>query len=159
MADKKKGGVKAFIGNYEVNVLSGFRIVFPARFRNLLGSQIVLTKGIDSNLYVFEISRWQTLIAPLTSRSMLNRNVRAMLRYLVAHAFLLDLDSQGRVVIPNSLRELGNKTLEVGDKLVVAGLYNWIEIWRKDDWNNAMERLKRDVVDIADLLDNQGLGE
>ncbi len=146
--------VSQLLGNHTIKILRGFRIVLPAPYRLFLQNSFVLTKGLERNLYIFDNQRWKKLLEPLSKGNFLNSKLRTLLRYLAAHAFVITPDSQGRFIIPKALREFPSQPIQPGDTLIVAGLINWLEIWRIDDWDKTINDLRANVSDIADLLAN-----
>ena len=152
------GNTHAFLGNFPLKVLSGYRIVLPAPYKKVLNTGVVLTKGLENNLYVFDLNNWQKIISPLTNANFLHTNIRKLLRYLSAWAFILEPDKQGRIVIPQPLRSIGNHPIKAGDSLIMAGIYNWAEIWREPDWYEHTTKLKKSIHqlsdDVAKLIDS-----
>jgi len=141
------------LGNYEVKLSKGFRLTLPSPYRDILGNKIILTKGIENNLYIFDIARWEKLLKPVTNRSFLNANVRKFLRYLMSQAFVVNVDKLGRFVVPPALRDVEGIDLGQDTTLILAGLYNWVELWSKDAWNKSLKQASKQVGNLADLLD------
>lgn len=150
----KHGDKAKLIGEYTGKVVSGHRIALPAALRKLLGNSFVMTKGYEGCILVVPSTSWERLIEPMESRSFLDRNVRDSLRFLVGSAFEVQGDVQGRVVVPESLREYA-KT-QYSDKrdteVVFVGLVNWVEVWEKSKWEERNMYLEENADGIAQEL-------
>ncbi|MCC7304388.1 cell division/cell wall cluster transcriptional repressor MraZ [bacterium] len=150
----KSGDNAKLIGEYSGKVVSGHRIALPAALRKLLGSSFIMTKGYEGCILVVPMTSWEKLMEPMESRSFLDRNVRDSLRFLVGSAFEVQGDVQGRVVVPETLRDYA-KT-QYSDKreteVVFVGLVNWIEIWEKGRWEERNAYLEENADGIAQEL-------
>lgn len=150
----KNGDNKKLIGEYSGKVVAGHRVALPAAFRKLLGNSFVITKGYEGCLLVVPSSSWEKLIEPMESRSFLDRNVRDSLRFLVGSAFDAETDSQGRVVLPETLRTYGSLSFidRKDTEVVFVGLVNWIEVWEKSRWTERNTYLEDNADGIAQEL-------
>jgi MraZ protein len=150
----KTGGDQKLIGEYTSKIVAGHRVSLPSALRKQLGKAFVLTKGYEGCLLIVPTQSWEKLIAPMESRSFLDRNVRDSMRFLVGSAFDATCDTQGRVVVPESLRKYADtEFVEKFDKEVVfVGLMNWIEIWEKKRWATRSEYLETNADSIAQIL-------
>ena len=144
--------VAGFIGNYELRISNGFRVSIPPSFKGRLGTSLVITKGLEGNLYIFSPKEWEKILKPIMDRSLFNRNVRYMLRYLFSQAFELQIDKLGRIVLPSQLRAIDGLDLKVGDILVAAGMYRWIELWPLKSWQSNMKQVAKKVDSLSDLI-------
>ena len=142
-----------YTGEYTAKLVSGYRIVIPPTFRKQLGNEFIITKGYEGSLVVVDKIRWERLIAPLREASFLNRNSRDTLRFLVASAYSIKADMQGRLVVPQALREYaGFTSLYVGKPTTIIGVYNWIEIWQTERWLQHKEYIETNADGIAQEL-------
>lgn len=150
----KTGGDTKLIGEYTSKVVAGHRVSLPVALRNQLGKSFVITKGYEGCLLIVPTKSWEKLIAPMESRSFLDRNVRDSMRFLVGSAFEVAGDAQGRVVVPESLRKYANiEFAEKSEKEVVfVGLMNWIEVWEKKRWDDRSTYLEANADTIAQTL-------
>src|SRR3989338_3463763 len=119
-----------FIGEYTVSMDNKGRIAIPARFSSVLNAAAVITRGLDKSLFIYSKSEWEKIAQKLASLPLSQANSRAFSRLMLAGAYELEFDKQGRVNIPDSLRQFGSLT----KKVVVAGLYNRIELWDEKAW-------------------------
>lgn len=140
-----------FIGEYKVSMDSKGRIAVPAKFRQLLNNtSAVVTRGLDKSLFLYPKVEWEKIAEKLSNLPLSKSNSRAFSRLMLAGAFDVEIDKQGRMMIPEYLRKFSNLTKRV----VVAGLYNRIEIWDEEEWEIYKANTERESTSIA-----EGLGE
>ena len=139
-----------FMGTYGHSIDAKGRVIVPAKFREVLGDSFVVTLGLDGCLFVYPEEEWEDFVKQLKELPG-SKEARKLQRYFMAGAAPCDVDKQGRVLIPSSLRE------KVGlDKDVVfVGVMIKIEIWSKERWedNNDFDN----VDDIAEHMSEFGL--
>ena len=139
-----------FMGTYGHSIDAKGRVIVPAKFREVLGDSFVVTLGLDGCLFVYPEEEWEDFVKQLKELPG-SKEARKLQRYFMAGAAPCDVDKQGRVLIPSSLRE------KVGlDKDVVfVGVMSKIEIWSKGRWedNNDFDN----VDDIAEHMSEFGL--
>ena len=133
------------IGEHTSKVGEKKRISLPSKFREELGEDLILTRGYEDALILVNKDLWKTLASEVINGSFIDKNIRDTSRFLVGGAKEIELDSQGRFVIPQALFEHG----ELTDEVVFVGLVNWIEIWDKKKWNQRVEYLKENSDQIA----------
>jgi len=119
-----------FFGEFEYKVDDKGRVPIPPKFRQELKGGVILTTGIESCITAYPLSEWNKLAADLTAGPITRSKLRKLNRALFAAAFSLDVDGQGRITLPVSLREYA----EIGDEVIVAGANNYFELWNKDQW-------------------------
>ena len=119
-----------FIGEYEHSLDTKGRIIIPSKFRDKLGEEFVMTKGLDNCLFVYPKSEWNVFEEKLKTLPLTNKDARAFIRFFFAGASECNLDKQGRVTIPANLR----KYSKLDKDSVVIGVSTRIEIWSKDEW-------------------------
>ena len=120
-----------FMGEYNHIIDAKGRLIIPARFRELLGEEFILTKGLDGCLSIYPMDAWEAFETKLRALPLTNKNARTFTRFFVAGATNCELDRQGRVLVPQSLREFAGLEKEV----VLTGNLNRIEIWSKEKWS------------------------
>lgn len=149
-----KNGEQKLAGEYEVKVVSGHRLAIPSSLRKIFKGECIVTKGYENCLILVTKEKWQNLTAPLESQSFFDRNIRDTLRFLVGSSFTVDLDSQGRFVIPHMLRQFSNIEYkqQSNSEVVFVGLINWVEIWDKKRWENRMKYVEQNADAIAQEL-------
>lgn len=139
-----------FIGEYTISMDVKGRIAVPSKFRALLGTQAIITRGLDQSLFIYTKPEWETLAGKLAALPLSKANSRAFARLMLAGAWEAEIDKQGRVIIPEYLRKFATLT----KKIVIAGLYNRIEIWDEMAWLDYKRTTERESTTIA-----EGLGE
>ena len=140
-----------FMGEYNHTVDTKGRLIIPSRFREELGEEFVVTRGLDGCLFVFPNNEWQTFEEKLKALPLTNKSARQFSRFFVAGATPCELDKQGRVLLPATLREFAGLEKDV----VLTGMLNRLEIWSKEKWmeNNSCD----DMDDIAEQMSDLGL--
>ena len=127
-----------FLGEFKHTIDDKGRLTIPAKFRGELKEGLVLTRGFDRNLMVYPASGWQDLARRITERSLTDRKLREFRRRIFSGATDLSLDKQGRALIPPYLRDFAG----VAGAVVVAGMYDYIEIWSEDAWQEQRELIE-----------------
>jgi MraZ protein len=133
------------IGEYTGKVGEKKRVSLPSKFREELGDEIILTRGYEDALIVVNKKLWESIASEVMNGSFIDKNIRDTSRFLVGGAKEIELDSQGRFVIPQSLY----KHADLKNEVVFIGLANWIEIWDKKKWEERLEYLKENSDEIA----------
>ncbi len=142
-----------FIGEYQHSIDTKGRMAVPAKFRAKLGSGAIITRGLDRCLFVFTASEWEMLAKKITDLSILKSDSRAFARFTMSAAAETDFDSQGRILIPASLREYAGLRKEA----VVTGVFNRLEIWDIDGWKSYRAKAENNSDAIAEKLGEAGL--
>lgn len=142
-----------FIGEYLHILDSKGRLALPTRFRKDIGRHIVVTKGIDKCLWVFTKKEWDVLAEKLAKLPISQSKNRSFARLMLAGAMDLEIDSQGRVNVPQYLLEFAGLKKSV----VVAGLYNRLEMWDEKSWDKYKRQIEKDSTKVADSLSELGI--
>lgn len=133
------------IGEYKSKLGEKKRVSLPKKFRDELGQNLILTRGYENALIIVNEELWKKVATEVMDGSFINKDIRDTSRYLVGGAKEINLDDQGRFVIPESLLEHASIQKDV----VFIGLINWVEIWDKDMWQERLEYLKEHGEEIA----------
>lgn len=142
-----------FIGEYTLSIDEKGRISIPAKFRDQLKGKAVVTRGLDSSLFLYSMSEWQKLAEKLAALPISKANTRAFSRLMLAGAMDCELDKNGRIILPDYLIEFA----KLGKKVVVAGLYNRLEIWSEELWKKYKRNTEKDSTEIAEQLGEIGV--
>jgi MraZ protein len=137
-----------FIGEYNHTLDDKGRIAVPAKFRAHLASGAVVTRGLDNCLVLYTKEEWQKVAEKLAQLPMSKPDARAFARLMLAGAMDVELDKQGRVVLPQYLRTFAN----LNSSVIIAGLFNRIEIWNEASWDNYKAETEKDSSAIAEQL-------
>jgi len=141
------------IGEYTGKIGKKKRISLPTKFREELGNDVILTRGYEDALIIVNKKLWKNIASEVINGSFIDKNIRDTSRFLVGGAKEIELDSQGRFVIPTPLFEHAGLKSEV----VFIGLANWVEIWDKNKWEERVEYLKENSDKIAKELSKMSL--
>ncbi len=142
-----------FIGEFQHNLDNKGRIAVPAKFRNKLTGGAIVTRGLDHCLFVFTNKDWEVLAQKLIALPLAQANSRAFARLMLAGAVDAELDKQGRILIPDYLREYAG----LKKQTTVAGLYNRIEIWDSEVWRGYKTKTEASSDEIAEKLGELGI--
>ncbi len=141
-----------FIGEYNHNLDEKGRLAIPTKFRKALSKGAVVTRGLDTSLFLFPKEEWDKLAEKLAGLPLGQSNSRAFARLMLAGAMDVKLDKQGRVVLPEYLRQYAS----LKKSIVVAGLYSRLEIWDEKKWASYKEKLENDADTVAEQLGELG---
>jgi MraZ protein len=142
------GAANVFLGRYSHNVDTKGRLAIPARFRDALGTELVITRGIDRCLSLYPMETWTPLAEKVSSLSISDPDARNFRRMVFAEAAYLDVDKQGRILLPSDLRTFA----EIDREAVVVGVHSSIEIWSPDRWAAQSRVMDEEASSIAERL-------
>lgn len=138
------------LGEYKHNVDVKGRVSVPAKFRDDLGQSFVITKGLDNCLFAYSKEEWKVFEDKLKQLPLTNSDARDFMRFFFAGANECEVDSQGRINIPQNLRDYANIKKEV----IIVGLSTRVEIWNLDAWN---KNESNDCTKITSQMSNLGI--
>lgn len=141
-----------FMGEYNHTVDEKGRLIMPAKYREQLGDTFFVTQGFDGCLYVYPQSEWANIEENLRKLPSMKRGARDLTRRFLGHAAELEIDKQGRVLLPAKLRSLANIKKDV----VLVGVLDKIEIWDKEKWESNMTYTDEDMEEIANEMADLG---
>lgn len=141
-----------FMGEYNHTIDQKGRLIVPAKFRETLGEQFVVTKGLDGCLFVYDEQEWTIFEDKLKTLPITNKEARAFVRFFLAGAAAVEVDKQGRILLPSVLREFAKLEKDV----VLVGVGSRVEIWSKECWDATADF--DDVDEIAEHMQNLGFG-
>ncbi len=136
------------MGEYQHSIDGKGRIIIPARFREELGDKFIITRGLDSCLFVYPREEWDKLEIKLKALSFTKADARAFTRFLFSGAVECETDKQGRALIPQNLREHANLDKET----IVIGVSNRVEIWSREDWEKYKEEANLSFEEISEKI-------
>ena len=141
-----------FMGEYNHTIDAKGRLIIPAKFRELLGEEFILTRGLDGCVWIYPMNEWESFEESLKALPLnVNKQARTFARFFVAGATNGELDKQGRVLVPGNLREFAGLEKDV----VLAGNLSRIELWSKEKW---LENCNYDDMDsIAEGMQAIGI--
>lgn len=142
-----------FIGEYSYSIDEKKRLGVPVKFRRLLETGGVITRGLDNCLFLYSGAEWEKLAKKLSEMPLSRADARGFARIMLSGAMEVEFDNLGRILIPDYLKEYA----QLKKKVIIAGLYNRIEIWDEDNWNVYKQKTENDAGDIAERLNELGV--
>ncbi|MDO4331072.1 MAG: division/cell wall cluster transcriptional repressor MraZ [Eubacteriales bacterium] len=142
-----------FMGEYNHTVDAKGRLIIPSKFREVLGDKFVVTKGLDGCLFVYDNAEWNAFEEKLKAMPISKKDNRMFVRHFLAGAAEVEVDKQGRILIPGKLREFAEITKDV----VLVGAAGHIEIWSEQRWTSMEENEEESMEAIAERMDDLGL--
>lgn len=141
-----------FMGEYNHTIDAKGRLIIPSKFRESLGDEFVVTKGMDGCLFVYDNEEWKKFEEKLLSLPMMDKQVRQFTRYFLAGAASVEVDKQGRILIPSVLREFA----DIMKDAVLVGVGSRIEIWSRERWEGTVSF--EDMDEISNHMFELGIG-
>ena len=141
------------IGEHAHNLDEKRRLAIPSKFRKELGEGAILTRGLDNCLFIFPSKYWLPFAEMLAGLSMAKQDTRSFSRLFLSAAEEVEFDSLGRILIPERLK----KYADLKKSVVVAGLFNRLEIWDEEKWNGHKANLEKNSDSIAEKLGELGM--
>jgi len=142
-----------FIGEYRHTIDEKKRLAVPAKFRKDLGSGAVITRGLDNCLVVYPEKEWETMADKLGKLPASQSEARGFARIMLAGAMNVEFDKLGRILIPDYLKAYAFFKKNV----VITGLYNRLEIWDEERWEEYKNKAEKGVGDLASKLGELGI--
>ena len=136
-----------FLGEFAHTIDTKGRLTVPAKFRGLVATGLVVTRGFDQNLMLYPMDEWEALAARIAQRPLSDTDMRSFRRRVFSGAVDLVPDRQGRVIIPPYLREFAG----IDKDVVIAGMFNYLEVWSSTSWTAVRDSIEADTTGWADL--------
>ncbi len=140
-----------FMGRYNHTIDPKGRLSIPSKYREILGDEFVVSKGMDGCLFVYANEDWKAFEEKLASLPLINQEARQFARFFLSGAQYVTVDKQGRILMPQDLREFAGLEKDV----VLAGTGGRIEIWSLAKWNENSGQV--DINTISQGMLNLGL--
>ncbi len=140
------------IGEYTHTLDAKRRLSLPSKFRKEIGKKVVITHGLDNCLFVYPIKQWEKVTEKLNELSIGQANTRGFNRFMLAGAVESDVDSIGRILVPDFLKDFAN----LKGKVSVIGVYDRIEIWNEKTWSGYKSRIEKQADVLAEKLGEIG---
>lgn len=142
-----------FMGEYQHSLDEKGRIIVPAKFRDVLGDRCVVTRGLDQCLFLYPESEWRNVEEKLKKLPLTQRDARAFTRFFFSGATDVELDRQGRIMLPASLRSYAKLVKDV----VVIGVSTRVELWAKEIWDEYLKDAESSFEAIAEKIVDLGI--
>ncbi len=141
------------LGEYTHTLDPKKRLSLPAKFRKELGKTVVLTHGLDKCLFLYSSKQWGKIAEKLSSLSMGQQDTRGFNRFMLAGAVEAEIDSLGRILVPDFLKDFAG----LNSKVVVTGVHDRAEIWDSERWNEYKARIAGEADALAQKLGEIGV--
>ncbi|MDF3824427.1 division/cell wall cluster transcriptional repressor MraZ [Enterococcus faecium] len=141
------------MGEFQHNIDAKGRLIVPSKLREELGEKFVLTRGLDGCLFGYPMSEWENLEAKLNEMPLAKKDARTFVRFFYSAATECELDKQGRINIPSTLRNYAALT----KRCVIIGVSNRIEIWDETRWEDFSAEAEENFDEIAENMIDFGL--
>ena len=137
-----------FIGEYHHTIDEKGRVIIPVKFREELGNNFIVTRGIENCLFVYPLENWAKITNKLNSLPFTQKDARTFNRFFLSGATEVELDRQGRINLPTPLIQHANLLKDC----VIIGTGDRMEIWSQESWENFFNSTKDSMSDIAENL-------
>lgn len=134
------------IGEYEGKLTDKNRLAIPKKIREELKGNMVLSRGYEGCLILLDAKLWQVLEKTINKKPILSLSVRDMKRFIMGSAYEIEVDDQGRFVLPDYLREFSG----IDKSVYFIGLMDWVEVWSDTRWKAKIKDLSKNATDIAE---------
>lgn len=143
-----------FLGEYQHSLDNKGRLIIPAKFRDDIGSNCIITLGLDGCMFLFSNEEWRKLAEKLSELSLARKDTRLFSRFFFSNASDVEIDKQGRIQVPFRLA----KKLDFNKEVVIVGVANRLELWAKEKWDNfCSEEGESSYEKLAELIADMGL--
>ncbi len=141
------------IGEYIHTLDPKKRLALPSKFRKELGKKVVITRGLDNCLFVYPIKAWQKMSAKIAELPMGQADTRGFGRFMLAGAVESDIDTIGRILVPDFLKDFAKLETQVS----VIGVHDRVELWSKGLWDEYRNRIEKQADALAEKLGEVGI--
>ncbi len=138
-----------FVGKFNNSIDGKFRMIIPTRFRDELGGKCVVAKALDKCLTIYTMDEWKKFVDKLDELPGSVPNIRRVRRHFNSSAAECDIDKQGRLTLPQELREYAG----IEKELVTIGSNKFIEIWGKEQWDAELDPETGELMDASEAAE------
>lgn len=136
------------IGEYHHNIDEKGRLIMPSKFREDIGKEFVVTRGLDGCLFVYAMKEWDSIVSKLKTLPFTKKDARTFNRFFLSSAAVCEIDKQGRVNLPSSLINYANLQKEC----TIIGVNDRLEIWATNKFDSLIEENLSAINDVAENL-------
>jgi MraZ protein len=141
------------IGEYTHTLDPKKRLSLPSKWRKELGKKLVLTRGLDNCLFVYPLPAWQRITDKVAQLPLGQADTRSFNRFFLSGAVEVEVDSNGRILVPDFLKEFA----KLSTKVVLAGIHDRVEIWDEKQWNAYKKQIEQKADALAEKLGDIGV--
>ena len=142
-----KWGDAMFLGEYRHSIDAKGKLIIPSKLRDLLGTDFIITRGLDGCLFIYPNDEWENIIKKYKDIPD-TKNKRQFMRIFLSGATVCEYDKQGRINIPSPLIEFAGLSKDC----IIIGVDERLEIWSKERWEEFIDTNESDISEIADSL-------
>lgn len=140
------------IGEHNHILDSKKRVSLPAKFRKEMGDEVVITRGLDSCLFIYTVNEWSKVAEQFSKMNMLQSDSRSINRFMLAGASLVEIDSLGRILVPEVLKAFAG----LNEKVVIIGVHSRLEMWDEEKWKEYKGEIEKQADKLAEKLGEAG---
>ena len=141
------------IGEYKHTLDTKKRLSLPSKWRRELGKRLVVTRGLDNCLFVYPLGEWRKITAKIDQLPLGQADTRSFNRFFLSGAVEVEVDSVGRILVPDFLKEFA----VLDSKVVLAGIHNRVEIWDEKKWESYKRTIEKQADTLAEKLGDIGV--
>jgi len=141
------------LGEYTHALDDKRRVALPKKFKVELGKKVVLTRGLDNCLFLYSKKEWEKTVEKLSQLSFTQKDTRGFTRFMFAGASEIDVDSAGRILVPENLQDFAN----LGERIVLAGVSDRVEVWSEKAWAKYTKEVESQGEKLAEKLGEIGV--
>jgi len=141
------------IGEYKHTLDTKRRLSLPSKWRDELGKKLVITRGLDNCLFVYTLKEWEKITEKVGQLPLGQADTRSFNRFFLSGAVEAEVDSVGRILVPDFLKDFG----KLDTKVVLAGIHNRVEIWDENRWETYKKSIEAQADALAEKLGDIGV--
>ena len=141
------------IGEYKHTLDPKKRLSLPSKWRKELGKKLVVTRGLDNCLFVYPLKEWQKITDKVGQLPLGQADTRSFNRFFLSGAVEVDVDSVGRILVPDFLKDFAR----LDTKVVLAGIHDRVEIWDENKWTEYKSKIEAQADQLAEKLGEIGV--
>ena len=136
------------IGEYHHNIDEKGRLIIPSKFRDEIGSEFIVTRGLDGCLFIYSMKEWEKIISKLQTLPFTKKDARTFNRFFLSSATVCEFDRQGRINIPSVLINYAN----IQKECTIIGVNDRLEVWSSDKFDALIEENTAAIDEVAENL-------
>jgi MraZ protein len=145
------------IGEYTHTLDPKKRLSVPAKWRRELGKSVVVTRGLDNCLFVYPMKAWGEITEKIGRLPLGQADTRGFNRFFLSGAVETEVDGAGRILVPDFLKTFAGLANKAGDKVVLAGIHDRVEIWDEKAWTDYKRKIEKQGNALAEKLGEVGV--
>jgi MraZ protein len=141
------------IGEYKHTLDPKKRLSLPSKWREELGKTLIVTRGLDNCLFVYPQRQWERISEKIAQLPLGQADTRGFNRFFLSGAVEVEVDSVGRILVPDFLKEFAH----LDSKVVLAGIHDRVEIWDENQWTEYKAKIEGQADALAEKLGSIGV--